>query len=131
MTIRGLVNAFLEAEVEILIRGSERCPDQTVRAIIDTGFDGYLSLPPNTVAELALPFLDRQKSMAFGGAVSLLDVHDSIIVFGGIEQYVPCVAADNPPLIGMALLHRFHLSIDIISDGVVELTHRPDESIAG
>ena len=52
--ISGVVNEQLEAVVSLQLRG----PNGDVRmvdAIVDTGYDGYLTVAPRTVAEMGLP----------------------------------------------------------------------------
>ena len=62
MIIRGKVNVDREAELDVLFRGIGGRADKTVRVLLDTGFDRYLSLPPDTVAELGLPFSEHESS---------------------------------------------------------------------
>ena len=121
MTIQGAVNAQLETLVEITVRGAGGRSDQTIRAIIDTGFDRYLSLPPQTVAELDLPYAGKEPFDAFGGVTVVLNIHHAIVDFGGVEQGISCIAADNPPLIGMALLRGYELCLKVADGGTVTL----------
>ena len=51
--IEGFVNANHEAVVTILLLGPGR-QTREVAAVIDTGFNGYLTLPPTLVADLGL-----------------------------------------------------------------------------
>lgn len=56
--IAGVVNAAYEAVVTLAVQG----PDGQTRdidAVIDTGFGGFLTLPPALVAELGLPYKGR------------------------------------------------------------------------
>lgn len=126
--MNGTVNALNEARVEIIVRGAGGRSDRMIQAIVDTGFDGYISLRPDLIAELDLPFADEQESIAFGGGRVMLPVHDAVVVFAGKESGVSAISADNPPLIGMALLQGFDLFIEVIDGG--EVTIKPRTSIS-
>ena len=53
--IQGVVNAAYEAVVTLPLQDPEgRTRD--VEAVVDTGYSGFLTLPPGLVAELGLPF---------------------------------------------------------------------------
>jgi len=45
----GIVNADREATLPLLIRGPDG-QEQHITGIVDTGFNGYLTLPPLTVS---------------------------------------------------------------------------------
>ena len=65
--IEGVVNASYEAMVTRLLRG----PDGDVRdieAVIDTGYSGFLTLPPRLVAELGLPFVTSAQAILANGS---------------------------------------------------------------
>ena len=49
--IEGFVNANLEAVVNVPIRGPAG-QTREVEAVIDTGFNGFLTLPPSLVVEM-------------------------------------------------------------------------------
>jgi len=51
--IRGAVNADREATIRLSVRGPSG-QEREVDADIDTGFDGWLSLPPSLIADLGL-----------------------------------------------------------------------------
>ena len=52
--IEGVVNRFLEAVVSLRVRGPEG-REREIETVIDTGYSGNLTLPPELVAELELP----------------------------------------------------------------------------
>ncbi len=51
--IEGVVNAAREAVIALIVRGPAG-RTLNIEAIIDTGFGGFLTLPPALVAELGL-----------------------------------------------------------------------------
>ena len=55
--IRGRV-AGHEAEVDVILRPPDR-PDIAITFVVDTGFEGALSLPPAVVDALRLPYFTR------------------------------------------------------------------------
>ena len=53
--IQGVVNSVYEAVITLSVQGPEG-QAREVDAVVDTGFTGFLTLPPALVAELGLPF---------------------------------------------------------------------------
>lgn len=65
--IEGVVNSSYEAIVALLLRG----PDgdaRDIEAVIDTGYNGFLTLPPRLVAELGLPFVTSAQAILANGS---------------------------------------------------------------
>ena len=124
MTIRGTVNALRYVQIPITLRGAGGKPDKTLDVLIDTGFDGALSLPPALIAELGLPYSRQVSSLTFSGEPVEFPSHDAIVVLGTYQQGVACLGADIPPLVGMGLLDGFDLFIEIKDNGSVILTRQ-------
>ena len=115
--IRGTV-VGLQARLNVLVR-SEGRPDEEIEFVVDTGFEGFLTLPPNVVAELDLPYLARiQANLADNSGVAT-NAHAIRIVWEGVEREVVVLAMGRRPLIGTALLEESHLSIDFCEGGTV------------
>jgi predicted aspartyl protease len=55
----GTVNAELEPLLRLTVRDVHGQPNQ-VEAVIDTGFNGFLTLPPALLTTFGLPWLCRQ-----------------------------------------------------------------------
>ena len=72
--IRGHVNAARQPVIPLQIFGADGRAE-TVEAVVDTGFDGSLTLPPDLVTRLDLPFgMTRPYVMGDGRTVDI-DVH--------------------------------------------------------
>ena len=56
--IQGVVNAAFDAVVRLPIQGPSG-QIQQIEAIIDTGYNGFMTLPPALVVEMGLPFVTR------------------------------------------------------------------------
>ena len=64
--ITGVVNADLEAVVRLRLRGPTG-QERDISAVIDTGFNGFLTLPPGLVRRLALPRIARARAVVAHG----------------------------------------------------------------
>jgi predicted aspartyl protease len=53
--ITEVVTSFYQATIRLIVRGPTGHA-QEIEAVIDTGFDGALSLPPADIAALGLPW---------------------------------------------------------------------------
>jgi hypothetical protein len=56
----GVVNADLEPLLRLTVRDAGSRPHD-VEVVIDTGFNGFLTLPPTLIAALGLPWLCRHQ----------------------------------------------------------------------
>ena len=71
--ITRAVTASLEATVRLTVRSLEG-PEREIEALIDTGFNGSLTLPPGVVAALGLPWRRCGRAMLADGSKSLFDI---------------------------------------------------------
>jgi len=122
--ISGRVNEFLEAVVPVSIRdGHGR--EHVIDAIVDTGFSGSLTLPPQTITQLGLPWRSRGSAMLADGSFDQFDNHAAIVIWNGeaVEILVEAVAIES--LVGMRLLAGHLLRVEVVPGGVVEITPLP------
>ena len=118
--IQGVVNASFDAVVRIPIRG-HLGQEREIEAVIDTGFNGFLTLPPSLIRELGLPLMSKVRASLADGKVVELDVHKVELMWGGRRGYVRADATGNRPLIGMSLLHRHGLYVEVVEGGRIEV----------
>ena len=116
--IEGVVNAALEATVVLGVRAPDGRP-LVIEAVIDTGFDGFLTLPHSRVSELGLPYRTRGSATLGNGAEDYFDVYDAEVIWD--DQIIDVFAdeAETAPLVGMALLEGRQLQIDVRDGGRV------------
>ena len=118
--IEGIVNANLEAVVTLFLRGPEGQVQQ-VDAVIDTGFNGYLALPPMLVADLELPVVgDGEAVLADGRQVSF-NVYRVTALWDGLPRYVETGAVGYEPLVGMSMLVGHDLHVKVTNGGRVTI----------
>ena len=121
--IEGAVNAAQEAVVGLLVQGpSGRTRD--VRAVVDTGFSRFLTLPPAMVTELGLAFTGIDRVFLADGSEVNVHVYDVTVLWDGQPRDVVAYGADATPLVGMALLDRHRLCVDVEDGGRVVIEPR-------
>lgn len=126
--IEGTVNAAYEAALVLSVRGAEGRPRE-IEAVVDTGYNGILTLPPVLVSELALPFVTSgDATLADGSAVSF-DIHAVTVDWDGHDwdghaRHVEADATETTPLVGMRLLAGHDLHVEVEHGGRVVIEAR-------
>lgn len=92
-----------------------------VDAIIDTGFNGFLTLPPALVTALGLTRLSRGRALLANGSEELFDIYGVTVLWDGQQRYVEADAVDTTPLVGMSLLEGYDLHIQVAAGGQVAI----------
>jgi clan AA aspartic protease len=108
----GSVNSELVPLVRLLIRGPQR--EIEIEAVVDTGFNGALTLPFDLIARLDLLFKTRIWGMLADGREDLFDVYEALILWNGRLLRIPVKAIDSDPLLGMSLLYGSELAIQVV-----------------
>jgi predicted aspartyl protease len=75
----GVVNAALEPAIPLLICHSDG-KILTNNAIVDTGFNGWLSLPPDVISQLKLAWKRRGRAVLGDGSECIFDVFEAVVV---------------------------------------------------
>ena len=102
-------------------------PDGTIpiEAVIDTGFDGALFLPPADITALGLPWRRRGRALLADGTTSLFDIYEATVLWDGAPHRVAVDAADIDPRVGMRLLDGYELTVQVIMGGQVLIKALP------
>jgi clan AA aspartic protease len=116
--INGRVNAHREALVPLSLRGAQD-EEHTIEALIDTGYNGFLTLPPDLIQRLSLPFLRSSRAILGDGSIIEFNLHEATVVWNDRLRRIPVDAADVSPLLGTGLLYGHRLSVDVIEHGNV------------
>lgn len=117
--IQGTVTAR-EATIQLTV--SSATDDRTVTAVIDTGFDGFLTLPQSLIDELGLPFRGSENVILADGQETTLSLYTATVSWDGQERRVLTLAVEDGALIGMNLLEGHLLTICVVEDGPVTIT---------
>ncbi len=116
--IEGVVNSAYEAVIPLSLRGPAGQAHE-VDAVIDTGFTGFVTLPPSLVAELGLVLMGTSEATLADGSEVSFDAYDATVLWEGQQRDVLIDEADTTPLVGMLLLDRHNLNIDVENGGRV------------
>jgi len=121
--IEGFVNANHEAVVPLVLRGPEG-QTREVNAVIDTGYSGFLTLPPALVDELELPFAYVGRAFLANDDQVEFHVHDVTLLWDGEPRDIEADATGSTPLVGMLLLNGHDLKIQVGDGGRVIIQAR-------
>src|SRR5262249_42571562 len=93
-----------------------------IEFVIDTGFEGDLSLPALIVATFGMPFSYQGVSRLANGTTIYEPVHRALILWDGTIRIVQVLASSGGvPLLGMGLLRNFDLRARCQPGGLIEI----------
>jgi clan AA aspartic protease len=121
--ILGSVNSNIEAIIPLEVVG--QISRQQVDAVIDTGFTGFLILPPSLVANLNLAWIGREPGVLADGNVNYFEVYRGTVSWDGQQRSIELQAANTQPLVGMALLEHHALHVEVVAGGSVIVSALP------
>ena len=114
--ITGTVTDRREAVIRLSVYGPAG-QYQEIEAVIDTGFDGSLSLPSSIITQLGLTW--RRRGLLADGSESVFDLYEATVDWDGELRRIPVDEAETIPLVGMSLLEGYELSVQIQRGGNV------------
>lgn len=116
--ITGVVTDAHKPVVGVRVRGAGGA-EEKVEALVDTGFDGFLTLPPAVIARLGLSWRSRDRVMLADGRWARFDLYDGLIDWDGRPRRVYIEAADIDPIVGTGLLVGYRVGVDFRPGGPV------------
>jgi clan AA aspartic protease len=122
--INGVVNPQLEAAVQLAIQDATGQP-HNVEVIVDTAYNGFLTLPPAQVAALGLAPKAQQQVLLADGSIQVINFHEATVIWDGQPRTVDVDEIDAPPLLGTALLQGHELRVQFVVGGVVTIEALP------
>ncbi len=121
--ITGAVNPNRDVTIRLPVRGPDE-REQEIEAVIDTGFNGFITLPPAIVTAFGLAYLGRGRAILANGGEALFDIYEVPVIWDGRARDVEAEAADTDSLIGTSLLYGHDLRIHMVEGGVVAIAQR-------
>jgi clan AA aspartic protease len=122
--INGVVNAQREATVQLVIHDATGQPD-SFEVIVDTAYNGFLTLPSSQVSALRLTLQAQQQIRLADGSIQVISYYDATVIWNGQPRRVDVDAIDAPPLVGTALLQGHELRIQFVVGGLVTIEALP------
>jgi clan AA aspartic protease len=121
--IRGSVTEQREAVVTIEIEDPTGAPIP-IEVIVDTGFNGFLTLPTAALKELSASRVGQIAVILADGSESFCDLYELSIRWNGNSRVVEVDSAETAPLLGMALLDGSVVTVDATIGGLVTIAPR-------
>ena len=116
--ITGHVTAYREAIISLNVGESEN-QGRSIDAVVDTGFNGFLTLPSSLIQELGLVWRRRGRAMLADGRDSLFDIYEATVTWNSRPRRIAVDEADCDPLVGMSLLYGCELNVQVVDGGRV------------
>jgi clan AA aspartic protease len=97
----------------------------SISAKLDSGYNGFLTLPPPQIVILRLLWVDRVSGLIADGSSYSIDVYEATIIWDGQPRSVKVDAVNTAPLIGTAMLERHRVTMEMIPGGNVAIDPLP------
>ena len=123
--ITSAVNHNLELVLRVPVHGAAN-QAHNVEFIIDTGFEGELSLPASLVTAFGMPFDHQGMTRLANGTTVNVPVHRAVVLWDGAVRIVRVMASSGGlPLLGMEILRDFDLRARCRPGGPIEIEKAP------
>jgi clan AA aspartic protease len=118
--MQGAVNLRREATFSLVV-GNLDGQRQFINTVIDTGFDGFLSLPSEMITRLGLPWTISNPATLGDGSEVLFDFYTGTVICDGQYRMIDIAESETEPLLGMAMLYGYRLQVDNVEGGIVKI----------
>ena len=105
MTIAGRFSERREMLLDIQISsGVAAAPLMPLSAVVDTGFEGFLALPPEMIRALELPYKGTRRVVLADGTRRRIPIYGSAVLWNDQTLVGNVYEMPGTPLAGMRLL---------------------------
>ena len=116
----GNVNSRREAIIQLAVLG-ENNQRRGIKAVIDTGYTGFLTLPSALIAKLGLTWFMQEEGTLGDGSLCMFNVFEAAIIWNGQIRAVEINESEAEPLVGMGLLEGYELNIQGLAGNTVTI----------
>jgi clan AA aspartic protease len=120
--ISGRVNANLQPLISVPVFSSSGARHE-IEAMVDTGYNGWLTLPPDLIAMLGLPWSRRGRAILADGSTVVFDIYEGTVLWDGVLLTILVDEADGMPLLGMSLMHGYEVNVHAVDGGSVTIRY--------
>jgi clan AA aspartic protease len=122
----GFLTPAREPALPVEVRGPDGA--QSFEAIVDTGFNGSLTLRPAWIDSLGLPPAGKEPVTLADGREITTSLYDAYAILGETAYKITVAEAAATPLLGTDLLWGFSLYVEFQSGGAVEVKPLSEEA---
>ena len=94
--MQGKVNQSCEAMLSVVVRNIDIT--QSVNAVIDTGFSGFLTLPSDIIAALDLTWKGRDIATLGDGTSCIFEVYIATVIWDGAYRLIDINESPDAPV---------------------------------
>jgi clan AA aspartic protease len=116
--ITGTVNADLQPLISLPVFSASGTRHD-IEAMVDTGYNGWLTLPPDLIAALGLPWRQRGRATLADGSTIVFDVYEGTVLWDSALLTILIDAADGIPLLGTSLMRGYEVNVYAVDGGSV------------
>ena len=120
----GNVNSRREAIIQFAVLG-ENNQRQAIKAVIDTGYTGFLTLPSAIITKLGLTWYMQEEGILGDGSLCIFNVFEATVIWDGQLKSIEINESETDPLVGMGLLEGYELNIQGFAGGLVTIKALP------
>ena len=122
--IRGRLNERLEPTVAVEVSNGDG-DSRTVEAVLDTGFNGHLTLSHDLIESLGLDYASEIQMVLADGEDTTVYSYQGFVNWFGQTRRAEIIASEGVPLLGMSLLDGCKITMRVRAGG--EALIEPDD----
>lgn len=116
----GVITAQHDAMVKLQVLGTAGRA-ANVDVLLDTGFNHDLTLPAAIVNKLNLEFISPTEATVAGDIAVPANYFRAYVLWDGSPRHISVLELEGVPLLGMGLLRRHRVTLDVVVDGRVTI----------
>ena len=116
----GIVTAQREAVLRLTLRDANG-QEHEYASIVDTGYNGTLTLPPNEIALLGLRWHRFGHALLADGGDSTFNVYKGVVLWDGQPVTITVDEMDADSLTGMSLMYGYELVLPVLDGATFTL----------
>jgi clan AA aspartic protease len=118
--IRGTVTGDREIVIQLEALAADHA-SVSIQAVVDTGFNGFLTLPVDLLKTLGAAAAGTRRAELGDGNVVEMDVYFVRIKWHNEDREVLALQPESTPLVGMSLLWGSRVSFDAQDGGTATI----------
>ena len=116
----GTVTARREAVLSVLLQDGNG-QVHTYNSVIDTGYNGWLTLPPSVITALGLRWQRFGRAILADGSESTFNIYEGVVLWDGQPMMIDIDEMDADSLVGMSLMYGYELVLPVLDGATFTL----------